>query len=144
MARPTNFNPELAERICTLIAEGLSIRTIGSMEDMPGDSTIRRWLFAEGEGFDAFRAQYARAREARSEKLAEELIDIVDGPGDPADKRVRMDARRWYASKLLPKVYGDAVTVKGDKDNPLHVRQARDLSEEELLALAQGGIRGTS
>lgn len=143
MGRPSSFTPDLAERICSLISEGNSIRKVGDREDMPAENTIRRWLYTEGEGFDAFRAQYARACDARAEMLGEELIDIVDGPGDAADKRVRFDARRWYISKLLPKRYGDAVTLRGDKDNPVEVRRTeRDLSDAELAAIAQGGLRG--
>lgn len=55
--------------------------------------------------------QYARAREERAIFLAEEGLEIVDGPGEPADKRLRYDARRWYASKLFPRYLGDKVTT---------------------------------
>lgn len=135
MARPSKYTPVLAERICELIAQGKSKRQIGDMPDMPHRETIDAWLLKH-EGFSS---QYARACEVRTEAFAEEIVDISDRIDlDPNDKRVRIDARKWVACKLLPKKYGDAVTLRGDKDSPLHVRGAHDLSEAELLAIAAG------
>ncbi|AGG31951.1 hypothetical protein MU9_2906 [Morganella morganii subsp. morganii KT] len=69
--------------------------------------------------------QYARAREIQAELLAEEIIEIADdSSGDVivdddgkeqtnhervARSRLRVDARKWYASKLAPKRYGDRI-----------------------------------
>mgnify|MGYP000917457764 FL=1 len=36
-----------------------------------------------------------------------------------ARNRLRVDTRKWMLSKMLPKVYGDKIEVKGDPDNPL-------------------------
>ena len=33
--------------------------------------------------------------------------------------RLRIDTRKWYASKLKPKKYGDRIAVAGEPDNPL-------------------------
>lgn len=143
MARPSSFTAEVAERVCNLVAIGESVRAIGDMDGMPTKPTIRRWLSSSGEQFEAFRAQYARACELRAAQYADEIVDIADDPGlRPDDKRVRIDARKWIVSKMLPKVYGDAVTVRGDADNPLQVRTTREMSDEELMALAAGGLRG--
>ena len=35
--------------------------------------------------------------------------------------RLRVDARKWIASKVLPKQYGDRLAVAGDADNPVKV-----------------------
>jgi hypothetical protein len=78
-----------------------------------------RWL---GENAH-FRERYARARECQAEVFADSITLIADGEGDPNDKRVRIDARKWIASKLLPKKYGDRV---------LH-----DATEEAASALSQ-------
>jgi hypothetical protein len=72
-----------------------------------------RWI-EEDEGL---RNQYVRAREDQATHLADEIIEIVDAEDDPARARVRMDARKWAASKLAPKKYGDKLTqehVGGD------------------------------
>ena len=34
-------------------------------------------------------------------------------------QRQRIDSRKWCASKLKPKKYGDRVSLAGDADNPL-------------------------
>lgn len=74
---------------------------------MPSADFFREWL-AEDE---VFAAQYARAREEQADHYADEIVDIADRPDLKAeDKRVRVDARKWVASKLKPKKYGDKVT----------------------------------
>jgi hypothetical protein len=142
VSRPTIFNPELGERICGHIASGDSIRKVGARADMPDEKTIRRWLYNPSPEYNAFRTEFARATELRASGYAEEIVEIADDPKLAADqKRVMVDARKWVACKLLPKQYGDAVTVKGDKNNPLQVRTEKDLTEAELLAIATGGLR---
>lgn len=71
---------------------------------MPDTSTVFRWLAKHED----FREQYARAREEQAETHADEIIDIADDfADDPNSRRVRIDARKWIASKLKPKKYGD-------------------------------------
>lgn len=133
MSRPTEFSLFLADEICELIAEGHSLRSICSTEDMPNKSTVFRWLAANKEFCD----QYARARECQADTLADEILDIADdGKGDTyldaegnervdheaiARSRLRVDARKWIATKLKPRVYGDKVetTHKGDPEAPI-------------------------
>jgi len=71
--------------------------------------------------------QYARAREAQADKLAEDILAIADdGTSDVyldadgnertnqdviARSRLRVDARKWLASKMAPKKYGDKLDV---------------------------------
>ena len=70
-----------------------------------------------------FSEQYARAREAQADKLAEEALQIADdGRSDTyldaegnertdneviQRSRLRVDTRKWLASKMAPKKYGD-------------------------------------
>lgn len=146
MARPTNFTPELAERICQKIAEGNGIRRIGRLPGFPNWRTIMRWLANQGPEFEAFRQQYARAREARAdarfESIDQVLQDLKDKKIDAQAARVMVDAIKWQAGRENGKRYGDAVTIKGDKDNPIETRTRHDLSDAELLALAAGGLCG--
>lgn len=131
----SSYTPILAERICSLIAQGKSKRQIEGMDGMPNRETIDAWLMKH----EGFASQYARACECRTEGYAEEVVEISDRPDLGADqKRVMIDARKWVACKLLPKKYGDAVTIKGDKDNPLRLARAQDLPEADLLAIAAG------
>lgn len=139
MARPSKFTQAIADEICSRIADGQSLRTICDSDGMPDKATILRWL-ADEEKHKAFRDQYACAREAQADKYAEEIIEIADdGSNDTykddegnvrvdhdvvARSRLRVDARKWYASKLAPKKYGDKVetTLRGDRDNPIESR----------------------
>lgn len=140
--RPSLFTPVLAERVCELIAEGNSLHSIEQQDGMPSLATIMRWLNKQGAEFDAFRANYARAREARADARFERIDKVVDdmrtGVIDPQQARVEIDAIKWQAGKENSRRYGDAVTLKGDKDNPLQIAKPVDLSDADLLALAAG------
>ena len=108
MARPSSFTSEIADEICERIAQGASLVRILKDEEMPGYTTISRWL----EKDEVFRANYARARERQADHYADEIVEIGDTSDDPAKARLQMDARRWYAGKLKPKVYGDKQNVE--------------------------------
>lgn len=54
---------------------------------------------------------YERARQARTEGLVDEIIEIVDTEPDSQRARNRADARKWMAGKLIPQTYGDRVDV---------------------------------
>lgn len=142
VGRPTAFNPEIADRICVKVAEGLGIERVGKLDGFPAAGTIYRWLAKEGEQFDVFRENYARATEiradARFEKLREIAEQTAEGSLDPQAARAAADIEKWCLAREKPRKYGDAMTVRGDKDNPLQVRQSLDLSETELLAIAAG------
>lgn len=62
--------------------------------------------------------QYARALSglamAQVEKLEQTIQDMRDGTLDPAIGRIEVDARKWFASKFLPKQFGDKVALTGD------------------------------
>lgn len=145
-AKATQFSPEVCERVCIRIAEGRSIRAACSGDGFPTWRTFMRWLATEGESYDALRQQYMRAREcradARFETLDSIMRDLKAGKIDAASARVMMDAIKWQAGKENAKRYGDSVTVKGDKENPLEVRSKRELTDAELAAIAAGGLRG--
>lgn len=71
--------------------------------------------------------QYARALEALAqdqiEKLEQTIEDMRDGKIDANMARVEIDARKWFASKFLPRRYGDKVEVSGTgKDGALVVQ----------------------
>jgi hypothetical protein len=124
IGRPAKYTDELAKTICTRLAEGESLRTICLDEEIPSRETVRKWLVDS----PSFLAQYARAREEQADFYAEEIVEISDdGRRDYtttedgrevvdhdhiARARLRVDARKWYASKLAPKKYGDKVTAE--------------------------------
>lgn len=92
---------------------------------MPDKATVYRWTATN----EAFRDLYTRAKEDSADALAEEILEISDnahndwmqrnhGEDDPGwvangehiqRSRLRVDARKWIASKLKPKKYGERV-----------------------------------
>jgi hypothetical protein len=118
----------LIDTICERIAQGESLRSICKTDDkaMPGLSTVFTWLAEDAK----FQEQYARARETQADVFADELVAIADE--DPAliekdgqggitvlldssaiqRQRLRIDTRKWVASKLKPKKYGDKLDVE--------------------------------
>lgn len=102
-----SYSPELVAPILEQLAEGKSLSEICRAAS-PRMSTIFEWLDQHPE----FADRYARAREQQAEKLAGDIIKIADNPKlDPNDKRIRVDARKWVASKLKPKTYGDKIDM---------------------------------
>jgi len=117
MPRPTDFTQSVADRICEGLSEGTSLRKICGADDMPDKSTVFRWLTKH----DEFRDQYARAREAQTDSLLEEIFEIADQWESPVDllkdpdtiqrAKLRIDTRKWAMSKMAPKRFGDKLEV---------------------------------
>ena len=131
--RPTLYTDEIAEAICQGIADGKSLRTVCEDENLPSRETVRRWL----RDNESFRGQYARAREEQADYYADDIVEIADTESDPQKARVRIDARKWTASKLKPKKYGDRVAVTGPGGGPIQtfdLSKLKDLTDEELDA----------
>ena len=57
--------------------------------------------------------RYARAKSFQSEREADIILDIADSASnqDYQVARLRVDARKWVASKLLPNKYGDKTQI---------------------------------
>jgi hypothetical protein len=113
------YTQAIADKICAGIARRVSlVRMCDNNDELPEVSTVYEWL----RKYPEFANNYARAREDQAEFIAEELIEITDNSElDPADKRIRVDARKWLASKYRPKVYGDKITqeLTGAEGAPL-------------------------
>lgn len=138
--RPSAYSDSLAAVICAELAAGKSLVTVCAAEDMPHRATVMRWLADDSK--EGFRDNYMRAREAQADFYAEQIIEISDdGRNDTykddkgnvvvdhdviARSRLRVDARKWYASKVAPKKYGDKLAVGGAEDlGPLTVQVVR-------------------
>src|SRR5262245_46280259 len=72
--RPSIFTDDLAAKICNRRSEGQGLREICRSDDMPGKTTVMRWLNEN----EVFRDQYARAREAQADYWADEILEISD------------------------------------------------------------------
>lgn len=138
--------------LCEAIAtSSISIATIlrngHNGETLPDYKTISRWLVED----ETLRQQYARAKEDQADYLSEEMLEICDDasndymertgkdgetPGYALNgehvqrSRLRVDTRKWLASKLKPKKYGDKIDLNhgGQENNPVKI--THDISQE--------------
>ena len=131
VGRPSDYTQELADRICGELALGKSMRKVCEAEDLPHVRTIFKWLRTN----DEFRQQYEAAKEECADHYADEIVDIADDGYDDFDhlgkvraehiqrSRLRVDARKWVASKLKPKKYGDKTQteVSGPDGGPIPI-----------------------
>lgn len=101
---------------------------------MPRIQAIWEWLADSPD----FSTRYARARELQADAHADEITALSDeeppqvvaeGGASRVDagwvtwQKNRIDARKWVASKLKPKKYGDAATLEltGGNGGPVEV-----------------------
>lgn len=112
--RPSEYTPEVAADICSLLADGESLRKVCERPGMPGKATVFRWLAQHEE----FRDQYAKATDTRADAIFEEMFDIADEVAEEsaavAKARLRIDTRKWALARMNPKKYGEKVTQDVD------------------------------
>ena len=86
---------------------------------------------------------YQQAVEDRADRLAEELMELadtpmpegLDGPGRSAwvqQMRLRVDVRKWCASKLKPKTYGERLDLSVTQE-PISIIGALKAAEQRVF-----------
>lgn len=133
LGRPSSYNEDKAAEICARLVNGESLRAICRDDNMPDVKTVYLWMSQN----ETFLQQYAKAKEDQADTLQEDILDIADTePMQVVDDkgvaridsahvnwmRLRIDSRKWIASKLKPKKYGDRQVLAGDAENPLEVQ----------------------
>lgn len=132
LGAPTKKTAALCTAICDGIAVGKSSRLM-CQEAGISQQTFWRWLQED----TIFCEQYARAKERCADFYAEQIPEIADDSDNDWQiredgsryvdneavqrSRLRIDARKWYASKVAPKKYGEKVenVHSGDPVNPI-------------------------
>ena len=134
--RPSKYSDEMAEKICEKIANGRSLRSICAEDGMPTTSTVCKWLIENKD----FSEQYARARDKQADYFAEEIIEIADSAeaesAAVAKAKLQIDARKWAASKIAPKKYGDKQELDV-KSSDGSMTPAVRLNAEEFRKIAE-------
>lgn len=122
------YDPELGKAICDLVALGFSLRDACEQEGMPSSGAVSNWVVRVPE----FGKQYSLACQAKAAVWADEIMDIADDARNDWMLRHRLDgteyyelngehtrrtemrisARKWYLSKIMPKQFGDATLLK--------------------------------
>lgn len=121
-------------------------------------ATLFKWL----REHDSFSEQYAKAKLESADALVEDMLDIADNQCEiPLYKdglpvldenddqvmvrdsvavnhaRLRVDTRKWAASKLKPKKYGDKVF----NEHSGSIGNYSEMTKEELDAKVQQRLR---
>jgi hypothetical protein len=127
LGRPSDYCDKVAAEVCHMISisnKGLQ-KICNENPHLPGASTIYHWLTK----YPIFQEQYAQAKRRQIEVFIDDIADLantdhvyLDEQGieryDYGILRIKIDSRKWLASKLVPKVYGErqitesTVTIK--------------------------------
>jgi hypothetical protein len=154
VGRPARFTPELATRICNLIATGSTLRSAAKTCGV-GWRTIARWNIERPE----FRAAYEEARATRTLVWAEQCLDIVDNAtGDYVKNpktgkqqfnhenvhraKLRVEERHWQMARLDPRLWGDKQQVDLKHDYSQMTEAERLKKAYELIGLIEEIKRG--
>jgi hypothetical protein len=136
--RPSKYTPEIAQKMCEMLSDGIPLREICRQEGFPEWRTVYDWMYrddalgADGVGLSA---AIARAREVGQEAIAEQIwLDMLAEPerilsegGGRIDSgyvqliKARADIGLKLLAKWNPKRYGDRVTHAGDPEAPLQI-----------------------
>ena len=138
------YSPEVIDEFLARLVEGGSIGSVCRDPEMPSTQAVAYWL----QHNPAFREKYEAARVVQADILFDNLLDIADDSAEDwttnedgerrlngeavARSRLRIDARKWILSKLIPKKYGDKIEV-----NHTHKVSLSDaIAEAKARALA--------
>ena len=121
MPRSTEFSQVVADHICEQIAAGRCVAEICKDDGMPVPSTVFKWLTQQ----PTFADEYTRAREVQSDLMDQLILEAASAPpervtiqqgenrfkesvdtGEVQHRRLKIDALKWRAAHLRPKVYG--------------------------------------
>jgi hypothetical protein len=116
------------------LKSGRTLTDICRDPDMPHVKSVQNWLAEDRNGFAA---RYKKARDIGCDIMADDIVDIADDrsndwivmtnkdgtteaildPERVSRTRVRIAARRWRVSKMLPRTYGDRPDVDARHDS---------------------------
>lgn len=154
LGRPTSFRQHIADEICSRLSAGEPLAQICRDDHMPSVRTVSHWKAAS----EAFNSAIACAREEGFDQIATDCLGIADdgrndtyedGDGNKrtdtdviARSKLRIETRLKLLAKWDAKRYGDKLQT--EVSGSLSVRSAKDLTDDELAAIAAGsGARAT-
>ena len=121
-----HYSEQCGNDICELVANGVSIQEICKSDTFPCEATVYGW----GSTYPDFFLKLQLARQRCADLLIAEAMEIADdSKGDiKTDEKgrtvidwenvnrskLRVETRKWYASKLAPKRYGDKLELSGE------------------------------
>lgn len=122
----SNYTPEqrrdLLESLIEYLSDGIPLRQF-ARDHCVSYGRLYAWIKDDEEAGGDISKRIARAREAGYEAIAEECLEIVDGPGDAQDKKVRVWLRLQLLSKWHRQRYGEQQRIDhaGVSDQPITI-----------------------
>lgn len=121
---------EQVAAVLALIEDGNSERSACDSAGI-NRATFRAWALKTGSGDHYVRALEALAAD-QVEKLECTIQDMRSGTIGADIGRIEVEARKWFASKFLPKRYGDRTEVA--HSGSIASGTPSELTEEQLIA----------
>jgi hypothetical protein len=155
VGRPSTYSRSIAEEICNTIATSSKGVKCLCKENAhwPCHDTIYRWLIEYSEFSDL----YAQAKKYQVEVLVDEIIELADdvshdemindhGKIVPNKEhinrsRLRIDSRKWIASKLVPRIYANK--DQGECPECASRKEYANLSDAELVSRMEEILQST-
>lgn len=110
VGRPSTFDIDTAQEICARVASGETIQNLTKNKILPCQATVYKWLTQYPE----FAEMLRQARADYAVTLVDQYTEIMDkepatffdkegnkriDPASVADKKLRMEGRKWLAGK---------------------------------------------
>lgn len=140
VGRPTKMTQEVQDEICDRLSFGETLISICLSEHIPIYTNVMKFL--NNEKNKDFRHKYAHARQEQADFYADEIVLIADTPQSIIEDsasvqraKLRVDARKWHASKTAPKKYGDKVfkEITGKDGTAFIPDKYAKMTDEDLL-----------
>jgi hypothetical protein len=143
MGRPVKWpqGHPVWQEIVDKVSAGKSVSTVLRDDNMPNWTRFQAML----EQDERLRAAYDKAVQDRADRLADEILQLSDEvmpdglEGAMASawvqqKRMQVDARKWIASKLKPRTYGDRIDMTV-RDERISVLDALEQAQSRVKTL---------
>jgi hypothetical protein len=140
--RPKINVAEIWPHIFERMSCGESLNAILKTEGYPSYAWATMRLREDSE----LRRQYELAREDRADVLADALVELADTPmpsklkGSDASAwvqqlRLQVDARKWVAAKLRPRIYGDRIDLEVTHHEQISITQVLEDARQRVLTI---------
>jgi hypothetical protein len=120
---------QIVASICTTIMGGATVAEACREQGVSRD-TLHRWVAEDPQLGEA----YSRARAEQAHSMADQALEIADEPAETSEEvqrnRLRVDTRKWLASKIAPRVYGERIA----QDVTIVVDRAEELKAARIRA----------
>ncbi len=146
IGRPSSYTEEMGDYICSVVQNSVhGIDYLSARDDkLPSASTIRGWLYGEKNKAKivSFGDKYARAKAKQSHNMSDEIIRVCYETPLSRDEteraKLKVDALKWCAARLLPKVYSDNPKNFEEEKKPIENLSAEERMDKvrELVGVA--------